>query len=78
MGPNPTRMCELLVGLPAVHVLDVPGACRKALNGSFTRTVQVADPFHRVEHAASRVDECRRRSHQRPRGPHQRPRDEHP
>lgn len=37
------------------------GPYRKVFNDSLPDAVQVADPFHVVKHASSKLDECRRR-----------------
>jgi len=42
-------------------VLDMSGPYRKVYNDSLPDAVQVADPFHVVKHANSKLDECRRR-----------------
>ena len=42
-------------------VLDMSGPYRKVYNDSLPDAVQVADPFHVVKHAGSKLDECRRR-----------------
>jgi len=42
-------------------VLDMSGPYRKVFNDSLAHVTQVADPFHVVKHANSKVDECRRR-----------------
>ena len=42
-------------------VLDMPGPYRKVYNDSLPDAVQVADPFHVVKHAGTKLDECRRR-----------------
>jgi transposase len=42
-------------------VLDMSGPYRKVYNDSLPDTVQVADPFHVVKHASTKLDECRRR-----------------
>lgn len=42
-------------------VLDMSGPYRKVFNDSLDHVTQVADPFHVVKHANSKVDECRRR-----------------
>lgn len=42
-------------------VLDMSGPYRKVYNDSLAHVVQVADPFHLVKHANSKLDECRRR-----------------
>ena len=42
-------------------VLDMSGPYRKVYNDSLPDTVQVADPFHVVKHAGTKLDECRRR-----------------
>jgi len=41
--------------------LDMSGPYRKAFNDSLGHATQVADPFHVVKHANSKIDECRRR-----------------
>ena len=41
--------------------LDMSGPYRKVFNDSLPAATQVADPFHVVKHANSKVDECRRR-----------------
>lgn len=41
--------------------LDMSGPYRKVFNDSLGHVTQVADPFHVVKHANSKVDECRRR-----------------
>ena len=41
--------------------LDMSGPYRKAFNDSLGDATQVADPFHVVKHANSKIDECRRR-----------------
>ncbi len=41
--------------------LDMSGPYRKVFNDSLPAAVQVADPFHVVKHANSKLDECRRR-----------------
>lgn len=41
--------------------LDMSGPYRKAFNDSLSHVTQVADPFHIVKHANSKIDECRRR-----------------
>ncbi len=41
--------------------LDLSGSYAKVFNDSLPDAVQVADPFHVVKHANSKVDECRRR-----------------
>ena len=42
-------------------VLDMSGPYRKVYNDSLPHVVQVADPFHVVKHAGTKLDECRRR-----------------
>ena len=42
-------------------VLDMSGPYRKVYDDSLPDAVQVADPFHVVKHAGSKLDECRRR-----------------
>lgn len=42
-------------------VLDLSGPYRKTFNDSLPTAVQIADPFHVVKLANSRLDECRRR-----------------
>ena len=42
-------------------VLDMSGPYRKVYDDSLPDAVQVADPFHVVKHANSKLDECRRR-----------------
>lgn len=42
-------------------VLDMSGPYRKVYNDSLPDAVQVADPFHVVKHAGTKLDECRRR-----------------
>ena len=42
-------------------VLDMSGPYRKVYNDSLPDAVQVADPFHVMKHANSKLDECRRR-----------------
>ena len=42
-------------------VLDMSGPYRKTFDDSLPDAVQVADPFHVVKHANSKLDECRRR-----------------
>jgi transposase len=42
-------------------VLDMSGPYRKVFNDSLGHVTQVADPFHVIKHANSKVDECRRR-----------------
>ena len=42
-------------------VLDMSGPYRKVYNDSLPNAVQVADPFHVVKHAGTKLDECRRR-----------------
>lgn len=42
-------------------VLDMSGPYRKTFDDSLPDAVQVADPFHVVRHANSKLDECRRR-----------------
>ena len=70
-------MCELLVGLPEVTVLNVAdtgdqlrvtietrtlsGPYRKTFDLMLPDAVQVADPFHLVKLANQKLDECRRR-----------------
>lgn len=41
--------------------LDMSGPYRKVFNDSLPGAVQIADPFHVVKHANSKVDQCRRR-----------------
>jgi transposase len=41
--------------------LDMSGPYRKVFNDSLSKATQVADPFHVVKHANSKVDACRRR-----------------
>lgn len=41
--------------------LDMSGPYRKVFNDSLPAATQVADPFHVVKHANSKVDACRRR-----------------
>lgn len=41
--------------------LDMSGPYRKAFTDSLPDAVQVADPFHVIKHANSKVDACRRR-----------------
>ena len=41
--------------------LDMSGPYRKVFNDSLGHVTQVADPFHVIKHANSKVDECRRR-----------------
>jgi transposase len=41
--------------------LDISVLYLKVINDSFPEAVQVADPFHVVKHANSKVDECRPR-----------------
>lgn len=43
------------------RTLDTSGPYRKAFTGSLPDAVQVADPFHVIKHANSKVDDCRRR-----------------
>src|SRR5690606_24739473 len=42
-------------------VLDLSGPYRKTFTDSLPQAGQVADPFHLVKHANSKLDECRRR-----------------
>ena len=42
-------------------VLDMSGPYRKVFNDSLAHVTQVADPFHLIKHANTKVDECRRR-----------------
>ena len=42
-------------------VLDMSGPYRKVFDDSLDHVTQVADPFHLVKHANSKLDECRRR-----------------
>lgn len=42
-------------------VLDMSGPYRKVFNDSLAHVTQIADPFHVIKHANSKVDECRRR-----------------
>lgn len=42
-------------------VLDMSGPYRKVFNDSLGHVTQVADPFHVIKHANSKLDECRRR-----------------
>jgi transposase len=42
-------------------VLDMSGPYRKVFNDSLGHVTQVADPFHVVKHANTKLDECRRR-----------------
>ncbi len=42
-------------------VLDMSGPYRKVYNDSLGHVTQVADPFHVVKHANTKLDECRRR-----------------
>jgi len=42
-------------------VLDMSGPYRKVFNDSLDHVTQVADPFHVVKHANTKLDECRRR-----------------
>ncbi len=42
-------------------VLDMSGPYRKTFNDSLNHVTQIADPFHVVKHANTKVDECRRR-----------------
>jgi len=42
-------------------LLDMSGPYRKVFNDSLGHVTQVADPFHVVKHANSKLDECRRR-----------------
>lgn len=42
-------------------VLDMSGPYRKVFNDSLGHATQVADPFHLIKHANSKLDECRRR-----------------
>lgn len=42
-------------------VLDMSGPYRKVFDDALGHVTQVADPFHVVRHANSKVDECRRR-----------------
>jgi transposase len=42
-------------------VLDMSGPYRKVFDDSLEHVTQVADPFHLVKHANSKLDECRRR-----------------
>lgn len=42
-------------------VLDMSGPYRKVYDDSLPDVIQVADPFHVVNHANSKLDECRRR-----------------
>jgi transposase len=42
-------------------VLDMSGPYRKTFDDSLPDATQVADPFHVVKHASSKLDECRRR-----------------
>ena len=41
--------------------LDLSGPYRKVFNESLPDATQVADPFHVIKHANSKLDECRRR-----------------
>lgn len=41
--------------------LDLSGPYRKVFNDSLPDATQVADPFHVIKHANSKLDECRRR-----------------
>lgn len=41
--------------------LDMSGPYRKVFNDSLPAATQVADPFHVIKHANSKVDQCRRR-----------------
>ena len=70
---NPTRVCELMVGLGDVEVLGVVDGAggplvlhvrirgRRACEGCGGR--RVADPFHVIGTANDCVDEVRRRTH---------------
>jgi transposase len=42
-------------------VLDMSGPYRKTFDDSLPDAIQVADPFHVLRHANSKLDECRRR-----------------
>ncbi len=42
-------------------VLDMSGPYRKVFNDSLAHVTQVADPFHVIQHANTKVYECRRR-----------------
>jgi transposase len=42
-------------------VLDLSGPYRKVFNDALDHVRQIADPFHVVKHANSKLDECRRR-----------------
>jgi len=42
-------------------VLDMSGPYRKVFNDSLEHVTQIADPFHVIKHANSKLDECRRR-----------------
>ncbi len=42
-------------------VLDMSGPYRKVFDDSLPNATQVADPFHVIKHANSKLDECRRR-----------------
>lgn len=66
-GPNAKRASEWIDAQPEPwrdgvrwDVLDLSGPYRKTLNDSLPRAVQIADPFHVVKPANSRLDECRR------------------
>jgi transposase len=45
-------------------VLDLSGPYRKVFNDGLDHVIQVADPFHLVKLANSKLDECRRRVQQ--------------
>jgi transposase len=42
-------------------VLDLSGPYRKTFDDTLDHVTQVADPFHPVKLANSKLDECRRR-----------------
>jgi transposase len=67
-GRTATTVSEWIDARPATWrtairygVLDMSGPYRKVFNDSLGHVTQVADPFHVVKHANTKLDECRRR-----------------
>jgi transposase len=67
-GRTATKVSSWLDGQPQEWragirwgVLDMSGPYRKVFTDSLGHVSQVADPFHVVQHANSKLDECRRR-----------------
>ena len=67
-GRTATRVCDWFDAQPdrwrqsiRYGVLDLSGPYRKVFDDALGHVTQVADPFHLVKHANSKLDECRRR-----------------